>query len=175
MLDIGWTELLVIGIVALIVVGPKDLPIMFRKLGQFTGKLRGMAREFQRAMDNAADEAGMREVTRDLRNMTSGKALGLDSVNDAVRDLKEADPRRAAKWPRDPQDKATEKSAAPKPAQGEATAKLAAEQAAARAARADAAARRASGGAVPSTAPAVDEPPAPAPDAAAPEGEKDKA
>ncbi len=55
MFDIGWTELLVIGIVALIVVGPKDLPLMFHALGQFTAKARGMAREFQRAMEDAAE------------------------------------------------------------------------------------------------------------------------
>ena len=54
MLDIGWSELLVIGVVALIVVGPKDLPVMFRTLGRFTAKARSMAREFQRAMDDAA-------------------------------------------------------------------------------------------------------------------------
>ena len=44
MLDLGWSELLVIGIVALIVVGPKDLPVLFRNLGRFMGKARGMAR-----------------------------------------------------------------------------------------------------------------------------------
>ena len=54
MFDVGWTELMLIGIVALIVVGPKDLPVMFRTLGQFTAKARGMAREFQRAMEDAA-------------------------------------------------------------------------------------------------------------------------
>ena len=43
-MDFGWSELLVIGIVALIVVGPKDLPGMFRQLGKFTAKLRRMAR-----------------------------------------------------------------------------------------------------------------------------------
>ena len=58
MFDLGWTELLLIGIVALIVVGPKDLPLLFRKVGKFVGKARGMAREFSRAMDDAADEAG---------------------------------------------------------------------------------------------------------------------
>ena len=42
MFDLGWTELLVIGIVALIVVGPKDLPILFRKVGQFVGKAKGI-------------------------------------------------------------------------------------------------------------------------------------
>ena len=44
MFDLGWTELLVIGVVALIVVGPKDLPVLFRNVGRFMGKMRGMAR-----------------------------------------------------------------------------------------------------------------------------------
>ena len=95
MFDIGWTELLVIGIVALIVVGPKDLPVMFRKLGQFTAKARGMAREFQRAMEQAADETGVKDVSRDLRDMTSSKKLGLDKLKHATRDLASADPKRA--------------------------------------------------------------------------------
>ena len=51
MFDIGWSELMIIGVVALIVVGPKDLPMMFRKVGNFVGKARGMARDFQSAMN----------------------------------------------------------------------------------------------------------------------------
>ena len=74
MLDIGWTELLVIGIVALIVVGPKDLPVMFRQLGRFTGQLRRMARDFSRAMDEAADEAGAKDLARDLRSMSNPRS-----------------------------------------------------------------------------------------------------
>ncbi|WP_071797265.1 Sec-independent protein translocase protein TatB [Natronohydrobacter thiooxidans] len=81
MFDIGWTELLVIGIVALIVVGPKDLPKMFRTLGQMTAKMRGMAREFQRAMDEAADASGMKDVARDLRKATDAQGMGLDELN----------------------------------------------------------------------------------------------
>ena len=46
MLDVGWTELLLIGVVALIVVGPKDLPHLFHALGRITARARGMAREF---------------------------------------------------------------------------------------------------------------------------------
>ncbi|MEM7058679.1 MAG: Sec-independent protein translocase protein TatB [Pseudomonadota bacterium] len=67
MLDMGWTEILVIGVVALIVVGPKDLPRMLRTLGQYAGKMRGMAREFQRSMDDAAREADLAEL-KDVGN-----------------------------------------------------------------------------------------------------------
>ncbi|NIQ97951.1 MAG: twin-arginine translocase subunit TatB, partial [Desulfuromonadales bacterium] len=77
-MDFGWSELLVIGIVALIVVGPKDLPGMFRQLGKFTAKLRRMARDFQRAMEDAADEAGVKETASSLKKMTSAKNMGLD-------------------------------------------------------------------------------------------------
>jgi len=84
MFDIGWTELLVVGVVALIVVGPKDLPGMFRTLGRFTGKMKGMAREFQRAMDDAADQSGVKDVAKDLKNATSSKNLGLDALNKAA-------------------------------------------------------------------------------------------
>lgn len=63
MLDIGWSELLVIGAVALIVVGPKELPKLLRTVGQFVGKARSMAREFQRSMDEAAREGDLKELT----------------------------------------------------------------------------------------------------------------
>ncbi|PWE33922.1 twin-arginine translocase subunit TatB [Maritimibacter sp. 55A14] len=82
MFDIGWTELLLIGIVALIVVGPNDLPGMFRALGRFTAQIRSMARDFQRSMNEAADETGMRDVASDLRSMTSPRAMGMDALRD---------------------------------------------------------------------------------------------
>jgi sec-independent protein translocase protein TatB len=94
--DIGWMELLVIGIVALIVVGPKDLPVMFRKVGQFTGKLRAMARDFQRAMNDAADEAGVSDINRDLRKATqyarNPAKAGMDAFKENLGDEFNLDP-----------------------------------------------------------------------------------
>ncbi len=71
MFDIGWFELLLIGIVALIVVGPEDLPGMFRTVGRFVGRARGMAREFQRSMEDAADESGLKDAAKGLDDLRS--------------------------------------------------------------------------------------------------------
>ena len=91
-MDFSWSELMVVGIVALIVIGPKDLPGMFRELGRFTAKLRAMGREFSRAMDDAAKESGIKDVAADLKKATSPKAMGLDAVKSAADKFERWDP-----------------------------------------------------------------------------------
>ncbi|WP_298257058.1 Sec-independent protein translocase protein TatB [uncultured Litoreibacter sp.] len=81
---IGGLELLVVGLVALVVVGPKDLPGMFRTLGQFTAKAKRMAREFSRAMEDAADEAGVKDVADTVKAAANPKALGLEKIREAT-------------------------------------------------------------------------------------------
>lgn len=96
MFDLGWTELLVIGIVALIVVGPKDLPVLFRTLGQFVGRAKGMARDFSRAMNDAADDSGMRDMAsglnKSLKAATNPIGTAMDGVKSAASSLTDIDP-----------------------------------------------------------------------------------
>ncbi len=92
MFDLGFAELLVIGIVALIIVGPKDLPVMFRKAGQFVGKMRGMAREFSTAMNQAADEAGVKDIQKSMNAATNPMKSAMDGVKDATSSLTNLDP-----------------------------------------------------------------------------------
>ena len=84
--DVGATEYLVIAIVALIVVGPKDLPVLLRKLGQFLAKLRGMASEFRASFDEMARQSELDELRKEVEAMRSGqltdmaaKASGLET------------------------------------------------------------------------------------------------
>ncbi|SFS74196.1 sec-independent protein translocase protein TatB [Sulfitobacter marinus] len=96
MFDMGWSELLVVGVVALIVVGPKDLPVLFRKVGQFVGKAKGMAREFSSAMNDAADDTGMREMSsglnKSLKAATNPLGTAMDEVKSATKSLTNIDP-----------------------------------------------------------------------------------
>lgn len=78
MFDLGWTELMVIGVVALIVVGPKDLPVLFRNVGRFVGKAKGMAREFSRAMNDAADETGVNDIAKGLKAAANPMNTAID-------------------------------------------------------------------------------------------------
>jgi sec-independent protein translocase protein TatB len=68
---LGSFELLMIAIVAIIVVGPKDLPKLLRTVGQFMTKVGGLAREFQGYLDDAARESGLDDVKSEVSKMTN--------------------------------------------------------------------------------------------------------
>ena len=73
MFDIGWTELLVIGIVALIVIGPRELPKTLRTIGQMMTKVRRMASEFQGQFNDAIREAELDELRKEAEKLTDIK------------------------------------------------------------------------------------------------------
>jgi|UniRef100_UPI0040476253 sec-independent protein translocase protein TatB len=84
MFGLGWSEMVLVAIVALIVIGPKDLPGLFRTMGQMTGKARGMAREFSRAMEAAADDAGVKDISRSLKAAANPQKFGVDKLREAT-------------------------------------------------------------------------------------------
>lgn len=71
MLDIGWTEMLVIAVVMIVVVGPKDLPKMLRTFGRTTAKLRAMAGDFQKQFNEALKEAELDDVKKSVDTLRS--------------------------------------------------------------------------------------------------------
>jgi sec-independent protein translocase protein TatB len=78
MFDISWTEFLLIGVVALIVIGPKELPAVLRTMGQWTRKVRSMAADFQSQFQEAMREAEMADLKK--------------QVDDIAQDVKNYDP-----------------------------------------------------------------------------------
>ncbi len=72
---IGLPEMLIIGLAALIIVGPKDLPMMMRRIGQFVGKGRAMAREFQSAFDDMARQTELDELRKEIEDMKLSNAM----------------------------------------------------------------------------------------------------
>jgi sec-independent protein translocase protein TatB len=71
MLEIGWGKIVLIGIVALLVIGPKELPTVLRTVGQWMTKLRRMASEFQTQFQEAMREAEMADLKKQVDDMTS--------------------------------------------------------------------------------------------------------
>ncbi|MGE0232351.1 MAG: Sec-independent protein translocase protein TatB [Flavobacteriaceae bacterium] len=69
MFDIGWSEMLVIAVVLIVVVGPKDLPRVLRSFGRYAGQLRRMAGDFQRQVNDAIRESELDDVRRDIESV----------------------------------------------------------------------------------------------------------
>ena len=77
--SLGFQEIVLLGILALVFIGPKDLPLMLRKLGRWTAKLRGMAQEFRSGFDELARQAELDELKREvdaLRKTTNLQDIG---------------------------------------------------------------------------------------------------
>ena len=92
MFDIGWSELLVIGVVALIAIGPKELPGVLRAAGQWMGKIRRMASEFQGQFQEAMREAEMADIKKQVDEMTSAAAsvTNYDPVGSIAKEFESA-------------------------------------------------------------------------------------
>ena len=81
----GYTEMFVVAVVAIIVIGPKDLPRVLRALGKTVAKMRGMAREFQGHLDSAMKEAGIDEVKKEFDNLKNSANV-IEPVKKTVAD-----------------------------------------------------------------------------------------
>lgn len=87
--QIGFTELLLVGALALIIVGPKDLPLMMRKVGKLWGQARGLAREFQSSFEELGRQAEIEELRKEVEALKRGDPVKdiqkeLDETGDAV-------------------------------------------------------------------------------------------
>lgn len=92
MFGIAWSEFLLIGIVALVVVPPKDLPVMMRTVGRWVGQMRRMASDFQYQVSNALREAEIEDLRKSVEDLTSADPMRalrneLDEVAKPLEDL----------------------------------------------------------------------------------------
>jgi sec-independent protein translocase protein TatB len=95
MFDFAWSELALIAVVALVVIGPKDLPRVMRTVGQWTRRARAIAREFQGSLDQMVREAELDEVKRHIDRATSFNVENefrrtIDPAGDLQRSLDES-------------------------------------------------------------------------------------
>lgn len=101
MFDIAWSELLVIGVIALIVLGPKDLPKALKLFTYWTRKARGMVHDFQGHVNEIVREAELDEVKRELEKATNPDlvARAIDPSGSVENALKIEDPPKPAALP----------------------------------------------------------------------------
>jgi sec-independent protein translocase protein TatB len=89
MFGFGWGEMVVIGIVALIAIGPKELPTVLRTIGQWMGKVRRMANEFQGQFNEALREAELTDLKKQAEDLTSD-ITNFDPVKDTQQEMEKA-------------------------------------------------------------------------------------
>lgn len=120
MFEVGWTEMLVIAIVMIVVVGPKDLPNMLRTFGRTTAKLRSMAADFQKQFNDALKEAELDDVKKsvdELRGLSPVAEIRkqLNPFEQAAADVRAGVD--AAMKPKPAADPATPAASTPQPAE----------------------------------------------------------
>src|SRR5215213_4161480 len=82
--EIGTSEVLIIAAIALIVVGPKDLPVLLRRFGQFVGRLRSMASDFRASFEDMARQSELDDLRREVEAMRSAATSTVSLENDAI-------------------------------------------------------------------------------------------
>jgi sec-independent protein translocase protein TatB len=85
--DLSAAHIFLLVVVALVVVGPKDLPSLLRKIGQFMARLRGMANEFRASFDEMARQSELDELRREVAAMRSAAAKPMEEFRNAAADL----------------------------------------------------------------------------------------
>jgi sec-independent protein translocase protein TatB len=90
MFDVSWSELLILGLVTLIFVGPKELPRFLGQLGRYAGVVRRHANEFRAVFEQAMREAEMEELKKEMRSVSDGVKASLDEVTRSVDDVKKS-------------------------------------------------------------------------------------
>jgi sec-independent protein translocase protein TatB len=93
MFDLGWGKIIIIAVIALVVIGPKELPAVLRTVGQWMGKIRRMAAEFQGQFQEAMREAEMADLKKSIdaiTDATRGIGSGLDPISSVSKDIESA-------------------------------------------------------------------------------------
>src|SRR5919206_5077665 len=116
MFDISWGKLVIIGVVALLVIGPKELPGVLRQLGQWMTKIRRMAAEFQGQFQEAMREAEMADLKKQFDDTTSGLKSTFDTT-DIKNELEKMIQEPVTSSPPSPGDASAPASDLPAPAQ----------------------------------------------------------
>ena len=138
MFDLGWQEFLMVAVVLMLVVGPKDMPRILRSFSQFMRKARSMANEFTSTMEEASRQSELRDVTSFVQDVKSGNfdemtdlidgdvktiaddlktSAGLDDVSEDLKQMSDTSKSDASNKPKSakaPQKKAAKKKTASK-------------------------------------------------------------
>lgn len=84
MFDIGWTEILMLAVLTLLVMGPRELPVLLRNLGRFTGRMRDFAGQFKSALMDMEQQADLKEISSTVKNLSPDRIK--DNINRKIED-----------------------------------------------------------------------------------------